>query len=184
MVAAAVIGAGVIGAVGSNMAAGTQAGAAQNAQNISQNEFKTITQQEQPFMQAGYGAQSQLNYLLGIGSPGQGVSGGQPVGSSGQGYNPSSGYNIGAGGSISQGIPGGLTGGGYVGSQLGGLYGGAGRATGTQGMGAGGGAVGTPQTASGSSAGGFGSLLTPFTTITGTYHPCPMLVSETRNQKR
>jgi hypothetical protein len=53
-------------------AASEQAGAAENAQQIAENEFNTITQQESPYMQAGYGAQSQLNYLLGIGTPGAG----------------------------------------------------------------------------------------------------------------
>lgn len=55
-------------------AASEQAGAAENAQQISENEFNTITSQEQPYMQSGYGAQSQLNYLLGIGTPGTGYS--------------------------------------------------------------------------------------------------------------
>lgn len=56
------------GAAGS--AASEQAGAAENAQQIAENEFNTITQQESPFMQGGYGAESQLNYLLGNGAPG------------------------------------------------------------------------------------------------------------------
>lgn len=51
-------------------AAQEQANAAENAQQIAENEFNTITSQESPYMQAGYGAQSQLNYLLGIGTPG------------------------------------------------------------------------------------------------------------------
>lgn len=65
--ATAIIGGAVIGAVGANMAANTQAGAAEKGQQISQNEFQTITGQEQPFMQAGYGALNELNYGLGIG---------------------------------------------------------------------------------------------------------------------
>jgi hypothetical protein len=73
-IVAGIVGAGVAGsaisAVGATSAASTQAGAAENAQQISQNEFNTITQQEQPYLQSGYGAQSQLNYLLGIGTPG------------------------------------------------------------------------------------------------------------------
>jgi hypothetical protein len=69
-IAAASLAGGVIGAVGSESAAGTQAGAAEQAQQISENEFNTITGQENPFMQSGYGANSQLNYLLGIGTPG------------------------------------------------------------------------------------------------------------------
>src|ERR1700749_319355 len=65
--AGAVLGAGAIGAIGSMSAANTQASAANNAQNISEQEFNTITGQEQPFMNAGYGATSQLEQDLGIG---------------------------------------------------------------------------------------------------------------------
>jgi hypothetical protein len=56
---------GVLSSQGAKSAAGTQAGAQMNAANIGYNEFNTITGQEQPFMQAGYGAQNELNYLLG-----------------------------------------------------------------------------------------------------------------------
>jgi len=73
-VAAAVGIAGIAGAAISANAAGDaadqQAAGARRAQDISQGEFNTITQQEQPFLSAGQGAQSQLNYLLGIGTPG------------------------------------------------------------------------------------------------------------------
>lgn len=73
-VAVAVAGAGLIsGAIGSNAAssaADQQAAAAANAQAISEREFNTITGQESPFMQSGYGALGQENYLLGIGTPG------------------------------------------------------------------------------------------------------------------
>jgi len=93
---AALIG-GVVSAEGAKSAASTQAGAAENAQQISQNEFNTITGQEQPYMNAGYGALNALNYGLGI--PG---SGGAP-----QGYDPSSGYAVGAGGGINRLLPGG-----------------------------------------------------------------------------
>jgi hypothetical protein len=61
-----------ISAGGAEAAAGQQAGAAEQAQQISANEFNTITGQEQPFLQAGQGALSQLNYLQGIGTPGAG----------------------------------------------------------------------------------------------------------------
>jgi hypothetical protein len=76
-IGAAAIGAG--GAIASGLiqgqaaqsAAQTQAQAAANAQNISLQEFNTITGQQQPFMNAGYGALSSLEYGLGIGgSPG------------------------------------------------------------------------------------------------------------------
>lgn len=93
---AALIG-GVVSAEGAKSAASTQAGAAENAQQISQNEFNTITGQEQPYMNAGYGALNALNYGLGIGGQGSGP----------QGYDPSSGYAVGAGGGINRLLPGG-----------------------------------------------------------------------------
>lgn len=67
---AAIVG-GYLSSQGAQNAANTQAGAAANAQQISEQEFGTITQQEQPFMQAGYGATNELDYLLGIGNPSQ-----------------------------------------------------------------------------------------------------------------
>lgn len=81
---------GVMGAGASEDAASQQAAAAENAQNISEREFNTITGQESPFIQSGYGALSQLNYLTGNGTPGTaavpGVGGGSqgtaPVASS------------------------------------------------------------------------------------------------------
>jgi hypothetical protein len=66
-VAAAIAGSALVGAVGSNMAAGTQAAGQIQAANTQAGMFNTINQQEQPFIQAGYGATSQLNQLL---SPG------------------------------------------------------------------------------------------------------------------
>ena len=58
-----------ISASGAESAASTQAGAAENAQNISQREFNTITGQEQPFLQSGYGSLAALNQGLGVGTP-------------------------------------------------------------------------------------------------------------------
>lgn len=75
-VATAVVGAGVLGAGAAIYGANKQADAAESAQQISQNEFNTINTQNQPYIQSGYGAQSQLNYLLGIGTPGGGGTGG------------------------------------------------------------------------------------------------------------
>lgn len=66
-VAAAVVGGAAIGAIGSNMAASTQASGQQAAANTQQQMFNTINQQEQPFIQGGYGAESALLYGLGIG---------------------------------------------------------------------------------------------------------------------
>lgn len=85
--AAGIVSAG-IGAYGASQAAGDQASAAANAQQISQNEFSTITGQEAPYMQSGYGAQGQLNYLLGNGTPGTNEVGGAPTASS----SPAGGY--------------------------------------------------------------------------------------------
>lgn len=77
-VAAAIAGGAIIGAVGSNMAAGTQASGQQQAAQTQQQMFGTINQQEQPFIQGGYSALNQLMYGLGIGPSGSsnlGVSG-------------------------------------------------------------------------------------------------------------
>src|SRR6267154_454103 len=65
-VAVAIAGGAVIGAVGSNMAAGTQAAGQQQAASTQLGMFNTINQQEQPFIQGGYGALNQLMYGLGI----------------------------------------------------------------------------------------------------------------------
>src|SRR5467141_1942767 len=81
----AILGAGVIGAVGSNMAAGTQAAGQQSAANTQWNMFNTINQQQQPFIQGGYGALNKLLYGLGInpvsmGGAAAGGGGSQPAG--------------------------------------------------------------------------------------------------------
>lgn len=74
MVAAAVIGAGVIGAVGSNMAASKQSGGQQQAAQTQMDMFNKINGQEQPFIQAGYGATDSLSQLMGLtGTPGSNV---------------------------------------------------------------------------------------------------------------
>lgn len=168
-VAVAVVGGSVVGGLissqGAQSAANTQAGAAQNAQQISQNEFNTITQQNQPFIQSGYGALSSLDYLLGIGpnpgatagpgapqggAPQTGVGAPQPYTTGAPGLDPSSGYQIGPGGTISRG-----------------LVGGAPAAAGSAPPGSLPGYPG-PSTApvTGSPAGGYGSLLQPFTADT------------------
>ena len=106
----------VAGLAGSAMQAGAasdaanaQAQSAANAQAISQQEFNTITQQNAPFMQSGYGALSALDWGLGITA--QTAAGGAPNSGSSNGYDPSSGYQISPGGGISQMIPGGIGGG-------------------------------------------------------------------------
>jgi len=70
----AIAGSALIGAVGSNMAAGTQAAGQEQAAQTQQNMFNTIQGQEQPFLQAGYGATSDLNQLLGT-APATGAGG-------------------------------------------------------------------------------------------------------------
>lgn len=110
-------------------------------------------------MQSGYGALNKLNYLLGV-TP-QTASGGAVGGSATpQGYDPSSGYRMGAGGGLGQGIPGGTTFGGSAGI-------GGGHQIYNPNMAAGQGAVGgsgLPVAGSGSAGGdGYGSLTSAFT---------------------
>lgn len=64
-VAAGAIGSAAIGAAASSSAANTQASAQQNASNEQMSMFNTINGQEQPFMNAGYGATTGLQQLLG-----------------------------------------------------------------------------------------------------------------------
>jgi hypothetical protein len=66
-VGGAILGSSLIGALGSTAAAGTQAAGQQQAANTQLQMFNTITQQQQPFIQAGYGATNTLNQML---SPG------------------------------------------------------------------------------------------------------------------
>ncbi len=90
-IATAIVGAGVIGAFGSIEAGNQQAGAQKQAANTQQNMFNTITGQEQPFLQAGYGATTSLNNLLGTGDAKRGTidpSTGLPVGYLTQTFNP------------------------------------------------------------------------------------------------
>lgn len=65
--AAAGLAGSAISASGAQSAADTQSAAQQQAAQIQQQEFNTITQQEQPFMNAGYSATNQLSSML---SPG------------------------------------------------------------------------------------------------------------------
>ena len=62
---------GLIGAGASEQASAQQVAAERQALAQQQSMFNTIQGNERPFVQAGQGAQSQLNYLLGIGTPGQ-----------------------------------------------------------------------------------------------------------------
>ena len=66
----AILGAGLIGAVGSNIASGQQAGAAQNATNVQQGMFNQVMGNLQPYMQAGQGSLGQLQGYLNAGAMG------------------------------------------------------------------------------------------------------------------
>jgi hypothetical protein len=66
------VAAAAVSAAGTIIGSGEQAGAAENAQSISEGEFNTITGQEQPFMNAGYGALNALDQGMGIGAPNAG----------------------------------------------------------------------------------------------------------------
>ena len=61
-----------ISAYSSNQAADTQANALNNSANLQEQNFNQLQANEAPFLASGKGATSQLNYLLGIGTPGQG----------------------------------------------------------------------------------------------------------------
>lgn len=63
-IAGGAVASGVIGAAGSESAANTQAAAQQNASNQQMQMFNTINGQEQPFIQAGYGATNTLSGML------------------------------------------------------------------------------------------------------------------------
>jgi hypothetical protein len=65
-IAGGAVAGGAISAVGANSAANTQASAQNSATAEQESMFNTINGQEQPFMQAGYGATSSLQKLLGL----------------------------------------------------------------------------------------------------------------------
>lgn len=95
---------GVIASQGAKSAASTQAGAARDAQQISENQFNTINAQNAPFMQSGYGALSALNYGLGI-SP-QTATGGAPTPSAGgNAFTSSGGVQSTSGGGNTRSLP-------------------------------------------------------------------------------
>ena len=141
------VGSAVIGSSAASSAADQQAQGGRNALAFQERQFNTINQQEQPFLQSGYGALNQLDYLLGIpqsNAQGGGQSfGGQPNGPRMQGQFGDMNGNF-------RGIPGG----GNFDTSAGGGQGGQ---TGSGQTGA--------QTGAGQ-AGGFGSLNAPFTADT------------------
>jgi hypothetical protein len=79
----------VISGNAAESAAQTQAGAAENAQQIQQGEFNQVLGNEAPFVGTGQEANSQLAYLLGVGPNGQSAQGGP--GSTGSMQNGASG---------------------------------------------------------------------------------------------
>lgn len=74
---------GALSGAGAQSAGQEQAQAAEQALQLQQQEFNTITQQESPFIGQGYGAGSALDYLLGI------QSGKVPAAQTAQGAQPS-----------------------------------------------------------------------------------------------
>lgn len=103
-IATAIVGGAVISGIASNSAGNTQANAANNASKLSQAQYQQNRSDQLPFMQAGYGAQSKLNNLLGI-SPqtntGAGAGGAQPLSyQDWASQNSGSQFGIGANGSI------------------------------------------------------------------------------------
>lgn len=178
-VAVAVGGASLLGGImqsgAASDAANAQAQASANAQGISQQQYQDTVNRNAPFTQSGYGALSALDWGLGI-SPQTAGGGSAGGGAAPNGYDPSSGYRLGPGGSISQTISGGSPygGGAFGGSQNG--FGSSGHdiraggsptMTGSQGMGPiGGSGLPVNSGAPGGQTGGlgYGSLTTPFTT--------------------
>jgi hypothetical protein len=65
-VAVAIGGSALIGAGASYAGAKKQSDAAKNAANLNMDQFHLINQQQQPYIQSGYGALGRLNTLLGL----------------------------------------------------------------------------------------------------------------------
>jgi hypothetical protein len=161
----------VAGLAGSAMQAGaatdaanTQAQSAANAQGISQQQYSDTVNRNAPFTQSGYGALSALDWGLGI-SP-RTATGGNPQSAGGNGIDPSSGYRVGPGGSISQAIGGGTPYGsiGQNGYSLGQTSGQPGQLGGS-GVPIAPGSTGGQPSQPGQTGGlGYGSLTQPFTT--------------------
>jgi hypothetical protein len=65
-VAVAIGGSALVGAGASYLGSKKQSDAARDAAGLSMDQFQLINQQQQPFMQGGYGAMGRLNTLLGL----------------------------------------------------------------------------------------------------------------------
>lgn len=72
------VGSAVVGAVASDQGSKRQANASKSAAKGQMAMFDKLNQQQQPYIQAGYGATNKLNTLLGIGGGGA-PSGGAPM---------------------------------------------------------------------------------------------------------
>jgi len=87
--ATAVIGSTIVSGLFANSAAQTQADASIQAAQMQKDMFNQTVANEQPYVQAGYGAQNYLNFLLGIPSTtSQGGGYGNQGGYGGGGYGP------------------------------------------------------------------------------------------------
>jgi hypothetical protein len=88
----AILGGALVGTAGSLIASNQQAGAQKQAASTQANELSSIQQLENPYVQAGYGATSTLNELLGTapttGSGGTAGTTGLPGGYLTQQFNP------------------------------------------------------------------------------------------------
>lgn len=87
-IALAIGGAALIGGIGSVVAGGEQASGQEQAANTQAGMFNTITSQEQPFLQAGYGATTSLGNLLNGSAGGTDSGTGLPNGYLTQQFNP------------------------------------------------------------------------------------------------
>jgi hypothetical protein len=89
-IATAIGGAAVVGYLGAQSAAHTQAGGQKQAAATQQHMFDTVVGQEQPFLNAGYGATTSLSNLLGTSGKRGGVdpATGLPIGYLTQTFNP------------------------------------------------------------------------------------------------
>jgi hypothetical protein len=83
------LGAGYLASQGAQSAASTQAQGQEQAAATQQGMFNTVNQQEQPFIQAGYGATQGLNQLMGL-QPGTSNTGGLANGYLTQQFSPQS----------------------------------------------------------------------------------------------
>ncbi len=89
-IATAIAGSAVVGYLGSQKAGNVQAQGQQTAANTQQHMFDTVVGQEQPFLNAGYGATTSLSNLLGTTGKHGGIdpATGLPIGYLTQTFNP------------------------------------------------------------------------------------------------